>query len=294
MSFRPRMTAIIDGVSARLPLKWRALDGIVADLWHAEGRAGGGGYYLSPDPRLVVFFDDVSRSMRLADRPDGFDAAGPHARIIYVPAGMPLWSRLAEDCRFSHLDLHFDARALERRLSRSLGAAAASEAVRRPSMQDESAPVEALARLLAAEVAQPAQHDLFPESLVQAILAALMASPAEPATQGGLTAAQLRRLRAHMAQNLHRRVPTAELAQLAGLSESWFAHAFKQATGETPLQWRIRLRVERAQEALRDPALSLAEAAALTGFADQAHLTRAFRAQTGRTPGAWRRDETRA
>ncbi|TMV72421.1 AraC family transcriptional regulator, partial [Thioclava sp. BHET1] len=42
---------------------------------------------------------------------------------------------------------------------------------------------------------------------------------------------------------------------------------------------------------LRDAAQSVAAIADATGFADQAHLTRAFRQQTGATPAAWRRGE---
>ena len=40
---------------------------------------------------------------------------------------------------------------------------------------------------------------------------------------------------------------------------------------------------------MRDPALSLADIAYATGFADQAHLSRAFRAVHGMPPSVWRR-----
>lgn len=288
MSFRPKMTAAIQGLQARQPLQWRALDGIVADLWHAEGQAGGGGYYVSPDPRIVLLLEDEGDSLRLFDRADGFDRTARQMRILYIPAGRPIWSRLVQDSRFTHLDLHFDARALEHRLGRSLGPAALAEVLRRPVLREAAPEIEGIARLLADEVARPAHHDLYAEGLVQAVLGAIL-SPEEGASNGGLTPAQLRRLRQHMEANLHRRVPAAELAEVAGLSESWFAHAFKQATGETPLHWQIRLRIDRAQDNLRNPGLTLAEVAGLTGFADQAHLTRVFRAQTGHTPGAWRK-----
>ena len=40
---------------------------------------------------------------------------------------------------------------------------------------------------------------------------------------------------------------------------------------------------------IENPALPLADIAHATGFADQAHLSRAFRAAHGMPPSAWRR-----
>lgn len=295
MSFMPKMTSRLEGVRLRRPLQWRSLGGIVADLWRAEAQEGGSGYYLSPDPRIVIFLHEVGDAVRVAEAPEDFDRrCRPLGRVSFVPAGVPLWSRVTRDGALQHLDLHFEAEGLHRLLAARIGAAAASEALRRPTMLSRSAQVEALARLLAEEVARPAQHDLFAEGLAQGIVAALLTVKGGGAdgAPGGLSKAQLRRVAAHLRGNLHRRVPIAEMAEAAGLSESWFAHSFKQAAGETPLQWQIRLRIERAQEMLADPSRSVAEVAAATGFADQAHLTRAFRAQTGGTPAAWRRVST--
>ncbi len=99
----------------------------------------------------------------------------------------------------------------------------------------------------------------------------------------------MQRLTAHMRAALHRRVPIAELAAVAGLSESWFAHAFKQTTGSAPYRWQVQQRIDFACEMLADPGVPLTDVALATGFADQAHLTRAFRGVTGTTPASWRR-----
>jgi AraC-like DNA-binding protein len=40
---------------------------------------------------------------------------------------------------------------------------------------------------------------------------------------------------------------------------------------------------------LEDRALSLSQIAVDTGFADQSHMTRRVKEQTGHTPGTWRR-----
>ena len=90
------------------------------------------------------------------------------------------------------------------------------------------------------------------------------------------------------AADLGRNLALAELVQAAGLSESWLAHGFRQATGETPQRWQLRLRLEEARAAMADPARSLSDIAHACGFADQAHFTRHFKARTGVTPAVFR------
>ena len=292
MSFRPNMTAFTQGIRATDDLRWRAWDGAVADLWQAEGVPGGGGHYVSPDPRIVIFLDEGAAAVQLLDRADRANQPLP-ARIAFIPAGMPLWSRIVGPQAFRHLDIHFDRDALTLRLGERLGMGRAMTAIGRPVMLDRHHAIETLAALLAAEVLQPAQHDLFVDGVAQAILMTLLATNEaggrdEP-VRGGLTPLQMRRLCDLMHDSLHRRLSVSEMAEQVGLSESWFARAFKQTVGETPHAWQQRQRIALAQELLFAPETPLAEIAQATGFADQAHLTRAFRHVTGTTPAVWRR-----
>jgi len=66
------------------------------------------------------------------------------------------------------------------------------------------------------------------------------------------------------------------------------SRTFRRVTGLTLSHYRIRLRLRRAMERLAAGERDLAGLAADLGFADQAHLTRALRAETGTTPGALR------
>ena len=79
----------------------------------------------------------------------------------------------------------------------------------------------------------------------------------------------------------------AELAAGAGLSRYQLLRAFRAEVGMPPYAWLAQHRVARAR-VLLEHGHRPAEAATLTGFADQAHLTRWFRRVVGVTPGAYR------
>ncbi|QRZ14223.1 helix-turn-helix domain-containing protein (plasmid) [Paracoccus methylovorus] len=293
MSFRPRMTSFVEGISLSQPLAWRAMDGVVVDYWQVEGKAGGGGYYLSPDPRIVIFLDDITHSLHLTKATLGKGHAGrPMGRAIFVPAGVPLWSRLGADEKFSHVDLHFDEPRLVSLLASRLGSAGSARALQAPVILERSHEAEVLGGLLAQELSHPRHHDFYVETLVQGILASVLPLADIGHTVDVLASRQMQRVMHLVEENLHRRISVAELAEAVGLSESWFAHAFKRETGQTPLQWQTRRRIERAQQMLEHPDSSVADVAAATGFADQAHLTRVFRSITGSTPGAWRKNSS--
>jgi AraC family transcriptional regulator len=67
-----------------------------------------------------------------------------------------------------------------------------------------------------------------------------------------------------------------------------FARAFKQSTGESPHQYVLRQRVERAKELLSDPQSTVLSASAVTGFVDQSHFSKVFRRVVGVSPSEFR------
>ena len=116
-------------------------------------------------------------------------------------------------------------------------------------------------------------------------LAADCAGAARPAT--GTRARQLvDQARQLLAE--HTNLGLDDLARAAGVSAYHLSHTFRRVTGLTLSHYRIRLRLRRAMEQLAAGERDLAGLAADLGFADQAHLTRALRTETGTTPGALR------
>lgn len=111
---------------------------------------------------------------------------------------------------------------------------------------------------------------------------------------GGLSPQVLARVLEYIHAHLHRQILLGELAQQAGLSEYHFARMFKISQAQTPQQCITRLRLERAQGLLCQPAgVSLSEVALACGFSSQSHLGRVFKQYLGVTPGGFRQQRSR-
>lgn len=114
---------------------------------------------------------------------------------------------------------------------------------------------------------------------------------AAPATiaRGGLAPGRVRRVIAHIEAHLMSSIRLKELAEIARLSTSHFARAFKVSIGESVHAHIVRRRIERAQEMMLTTNESLCQIALACGLSDQAHFSRLFRRVVGISPNAWRR-----
>jgi AraC-like DNA-binding protein len=78
------------------------------------------------------------------------------------------------------------------------------------------------------------------------------------------------------------------LAAAAGMSREGYSRKFLRRYGMSPHAYLLACRLNEARGLLR-AGVSIAEAAAICGFADQSHLGRWFRRTFGITPGRYRR-----
>jgi AraC family transcriptional regulator len=93
-------------------------------------------------------------------------------------------------------------------------------------------------------------------------------------------------LHARFAENL----PLSFLAEAVGVHPVYLASAFRRHYGRSIGTYLRQLRVDYACRQLATTAAPLAEVALAAGFADQSHFSRVFKAHTGLTPAAFRRE----
>ena len=77
----------------------------------------------------------------------------------------------------------------------------------------------------------------------------------------------------------------AGLAGSIGVSPSFLSRAFAAFCGQSPYDYILSRRVQRARRLIETTGLPLAEIAAAAGFASQSHMTSVFRRRLGITPG---------
>ena len=134
---------------------------------------------------------------------------------------------------------------------------------------------------------------LYADSLVQTLTLHLLknytsANAVSEIRHGGISGFKLRRVREFINANLEEDLSLAEIAEIADLSRFHFARSFRLATGQTPQQYLMQQRIERAKELLAKNELPIIEISLRTGFKNQSHFTTLFRKFTSLTPKIWR------
>jgi AraC family transcriptional regulator len=103
-----------------------------------------------------------------------------------------------------------------------------------------------------------------------------------------MTPRQLRAATDYIEAHLGQDLSLESLSAAPAMSPFRFARAFKRATGQSPRQYVITRRIERAKELLRSREGDIADVAQLVGFSTQSHFTAVFHRQCGITPKRFR------
>jgi AraC family transcriptional regulator len=232
--------------------------------------------------RLSVNLVAARVSGKVEDDKDRSFDAGRHSLFLTPADAQAHWRK---ETASRHLTLYFDAKAFNDSAVEN-AALDSSLVLLNGCVPGMGALAEELARdlqqgaLLAAEAADSLSRLMLVRLARHRLRRRDTANPVGPA--------MLLRLRDHVMAHLGERVMVQDLAALAGLPPNRFAQAFAARTGQSPHRFVLALRLGHATELLAQTHTSLADIAALCGFASQQHLTCTMRQRLGTTPGRYR------
>lgn len=121
-------------------------------------------------------------------------------------------------------------------------------------------------------------------ALLAPMLAGLSSEPAKNASL--LPLRELDQVRDFLTEHANENIASSRLEDISGLDRFTLARHFRALYGTTPHRFMIMRRLAAAREKI-GRGIPLADIAAETGFADQAHLTRHFKKTYGMPPGRW-------
>ena len=190
------------------------------------------------------------------------------------------------------IHMHVDPEVLEARARQSLDLVHFSL---REQYRFEDGLLTQLGRqLLAAAGSSHALGQLYVESLVTTLSYHLIEHHAtyERRIAGNgtrLSAAVLARIDAYLEASTEQVITLEALADLANLSLFYFARRFKLTTGQTPYQYVLAWKFNRARQLLRAGDLPVATISDALGFASPARFSAAFKRAVGQSPREFQR-----
>jgi AraC-like DNA-binding protein len=187
---------------------------------------------------------------------------------------------------FTYRIIHIDPSLVTDVLSDQAGRAAGLPLFTEPVLYDPvlAGALDRLYNSLAPTASTLARDEALAETLAALVRRAALSAPAT-VTQ---PLPNVQRARDLLEQDYLAPLSADDLATAVGCSRFALYRAFKAAYGMSPSDYQRQLRL-RAARRLIAAGLSPGSAAAQSGFADQAHLTRWFRRCYGITPGAYQR-----
>ena len=93
-----------------------------------------------------------------------------------------------------------------------------------------------------------------------------------------------------MLEQISARCSLDDFARRANMSESAFAHGFRAKTGYSPIDYFLRLKIQKACELLETSTLQIGEISRSLGYEDQYYFSRLFKKFMGVSPSQYQRE----
>lgn len=94
----------------------------------------------------------------------------------------------------------------------------------------------------------------------------------------------------YMEEHYSEGIRVGDIADFVGLNRSYLTNCFKRTLGESPQEYLIRLRVEKAEELLKKTKDSIAVIAGAVGYKDPMTFSRVFKREKGISPKEYRQE----
>ena len=250
------------------------------------------GVYVSPPYELTVPPLRVARlsiNMTRArvsgglegSRPRSFDARR-HSLFLTPPGAAVAWRKEAPSC---HLNIFFHQEIFDKDETGATWLTGGE-----PMFNFEVKGIGELADELIAELRGSGALAIEAVDSLSRLLLIKLARRSLPCVNAHnpLTSKVLAKLHEYVMEHLSERILVSDLAKQVDLSANHFAQLFSEKTEQSPHQFVIRLRIERATELLRRSKASLSDIAQACGFANQQHFSNTMRRRLGTTPGCFR------
>jgi AraC family transcriptional regulator len=235
-------------------------------------------YQWTSDLHFCAYHDIVLEdgAIRAGDGPE-FDQKDLRSTLTYIPSGADVagWSSLTER-KNGFTAIYFDPDLLSQELQHRFRGL--SEA----NIYFYDTTVADLLKKFSALLEAGDRDDLYAETLgLFTVLNIHRSMMSRPVLRSALSRSVLGLVTDYIEENLSGSISLSDLAQVAGISRFHFHRSFRATTGETPMHYVTRRRIERAKLLLADKSYTTEQIATLVGFHDAAHLHKTFKAREG-------------
>lgn len=101
-------------------------------------------------------------------------------------------------------------------------------------------------------------------------------------------------IREHILAHYREPLRIEELAGLVAKSPNYVIRVFREVTGQTPIDYLHRIRMQAAADLFRHSSMTVSQISDYLGYCDPAYFNRVFRRLTGRTPTGYRQEQQAA